>query len=144
MGGCFGQFTLTKKVYAWNEGVAKDPVVQSVVFWALVIIPIYEIGFMADVFILNVLEALGSKSPLASVSAGEDGNVVVVVDGKRVDVLTDDGGGGFTLSVDGERRLLAQPDDRGGVVVDDLFSGRRFRVPAGRISLAVGSVRPLM
>jgi hypothetical protein len=64
MAACYGSFGLTKKVYKFN-GSLGGPLIKSIVFWALLILPVYEIAFVADFFILNVLEALTGSNPLA-------------------------------------------------------------------------------
>jgi len=55
-GGCYGQFPLTRKIYAFNGDISHDKIIQSVTFWVLVIIPVYEIGMLADAIIFNLVE----------------------------------------------------------------------------------------
>ena len=81
--GCFGSFALSKKVYDWNKGVSGDAVVQSVVMWALLIVPVYSTGFVADLLILNTLEAATGSNPISRA----DGSVEVGHAGHHYEVL---------------------------------------------------------
>jgi len=53
--GCFGSFELVQRVYDFNESF-DDKFVRSVVFWAFVIVPVYELAALADAVVLNVIE----------------------------------------------------------------------------------------
>lgn len=52
---CYGSFGLTKKIYKWN-GSLGNKFVSSLVFWILIILPVYEVAGVADFLILNVIE----------------------------------------------------------------------------------------
>ena len=54
--GCYGNFQATKAVYKWNAEVSDEKIVRSVVMWGLLILPVYYIGGLADVFVLNPIE----------------------------------------------------------------------------------------
>jgi len=62
--GCYGSFPLTHAVYRMNSNVAESmvedntarKVAQSVIFWVLVIIPVYDVAIFADVVVLNLIE----------------------------------------------------------------------------------------
>jgi len=54
--GCYGNFQATKSIYKFNGEVSEDKVVQSVVMWGLLILPVYYIGGLADVIVLNPIE----------------------------------------------------------------------------------------
>jgi TM2 domain-containing membrane protein YozV len=62
--GCFGSFQLTKKVYEFNKSLS-GKFVQSIVFWAFNIVPIYDICVFIDVVILNLIEFWVGNNPLA-------------------------------------------------------------------------------
>lgn len=61
---CYGRFPMTKAVYHMNNGIGRDigesrkadKLAKSVVFWVLVIIPVYEVAMCGDVVILNLVE----------------------------------------------------------------------------------------
>jgi hypothetical protein len=63
---CFGNFSLTGGIYGWNKTVSSNKFVQWIVFLGLVIIPVYEIGALADLFVFNALEFWTGSNPLAS------------------------------------------------------------------------------
>ncbi len=64
LSGCFGSFTLTKKVYKFNKGIGAEPI-QTLAMWAMEIIPVYEFAVGIDAVILNTLEYWTGKNPLA-------------------------------------------------------------------------------
>ena len=126
---CYGSFGLTKKVYKFNGGLG-GPLVKTVVFWALLIVPVYEIAFTADFFVLNVLEALTGSNPLAKgevrkiekdgiaaeISSPRPGVLVVKTQGMVIEatesgaVMTDESGallGSLTPNSDGSATLKA-------------------------------------
>ena len=52
---CYGRFPLTHAIYRMN-GNAGGKVVQTVVFWFLVIVPVYSVAMFADAIIMNLVE----------------------------------------------------------------------------------------
>ncbi|HVR64459.1 MAG TPA: DUF3332 family protein [Polyangia bacterium] len=54
--GCYGHFKLVNGVREFNEGVGENRVMRSLVMWALVIIPVYEVAWLGDVLVFNVIE----------------------------------------------------------------------------------------
>ena len=52
---CFGSFKLTSSIYDFNSGV-RSGVGQQLVFYILVLVPIYGIGGFLDLFLLNPIE----------------------------------------------------------------------------------------
>jgi hypothetical protein len=68
--GCIGSFGLTQKVYDFNVGVG-DKWVNELVFLAMFIIPVYEVSFIIDFFIINMIEFWSGDNPVSYV--GEDG-----------------------------------------------------------------------
>lgn len=53
--GCFGSFPVVHKVYEFNKSFGSK-IVQTLVFWAFSILPVYGIAGLADVFIFNLIE----------------------------------------------------------------------------------------
>ena len=88
--GCFGRFPLTKAVYKFNKDVSQDEVVQSVAFWALMVVPVYGAASLADVLVIHLLEFWsGDRVDVGRVTA-EDGAELVLrpsADGREA-VLT--------------------------------------------------------
>jgi len=62
--GCFGSFTLTRKVYDFNRSL-DEKFLQSLVMWAMYIVPVYPFATTIDVVILNLIEFWSGANPLA-------------------------------------------------------------------------------
>lgn len=91
MQSCIGSFALFNKVKNWNEHVG-DKFVNEIVFVAMWVLPVYELCFMADLFILNSIEFWSGTNPaLAS-------NEVKVVDGKDAQYLVARSEAGYTIT----------------------------------------------
>jgi hypothetical protein len=90
-GGCYGGFPLTGKIYRFNGDISRHKVVQTVTFWVLVIIPVYEIGMLADAVIFNLVEFWTGEQLLAvGPTTDSNGNTVCLTpsaDGRQA-VLT--------------------------------------------------------
>ena len=85
MQSCIGSFALYNKVKDWNERVG-NKFVNEVVFVAMWILPVSELSFAADLFILNSIEFWSGTNPaLASTQ---------VIDGKdaRYEVASNEQG----------------------------------------------------
>ncbi len=65
LSSCFGRFELVRKLYTWNEGVSESRFVQTLLFYALNILPIYGLAGAVDFFILNLVEFWSGSNPLA-------------------------------------------------------------------------------
>ena len=63
--GCFGSFALTRTFYGFNRSISGSKFVQWLVFVVMVVLPVYEVGLIIDVLILNTLEFWGLGNPLA-------------------------------------------------------------------------------
>lgn len=84
--GCYGNFTLTKKLYNWN-GTVGSKYVNSAVMWVLMILPVYEIAGFVDVAILNLIQFWSGKNPMA-MEEGEKETQLVKMDGVNYQVST--------------------------------------------------------
>ena len=62
--GCFGQFGATRKIAAWNDHVTESKVGRSVVMWGLLVIPVYELAAIGDIFIFNPIEFFSGSNPM--------------------------------------------------------------------------------
>src|SRR4030042_948375 len=62
--GCYGSFGLTKKVYEFNGSVG-DKFINTIVFWAFCIIPVYWVAGFLDIVIFNLLEFWTGSNPIA-------------------------------------------------------------------------------
>ena len=83
---CFGEFSLIRKVYTWNQGVAGDDMggrfLKTLLFYGLSIIPVYPIAGMVDMIILNLIEFWTGSNPIA-MGPGEVEEQYAEIDGKR-------------------------------------------------------------
>lgn len=92
MQSCIGSFALFNKVKAWNEHVG-DKFVNEVVFVAMWILPVYELCFAADLFILNSIEFWSGNNPAMNAC-----NDVKVIDGKDAQYLVARNEAGYTIT----------------------------------------------
>jgi len=56
LGGCYGRFPLTKAVYHFNGDVTDDELLQSLLFWLFIILPVYNLAMLGDAIIFNLIE----------------------------------------------------------------------------------------
>jgi hypothetical protein len=80
MQSCIGSFALFNKVKTWNEHVG-DKFVNELVFVAMWILPVYELSFVADLFILNSIEFWSGSNPALAQTETK------IVDGKDAQYL---------------------------------------------------------
>lgn len=130
---CYGRFGLTRSLYDWNGRVSGNKVVQSVVMWALIVIPVYEVVGFVDFIILNPVEFFTGSNPVAAKDGtpiamrrlpdgsiesrhgghvfvhrkGADGRVEVLRDGNLVLRYSADASGGVTQVEDQTGRVIA-------------------------------------
>ena len=82
MQSCIGSFALFNKVKSWNDHVG-DKFVNEIVFVAMWILPVYELSFMADMFILNTIEFWSGENPALAqtkVIDGKDAKYLIASD----------------------------------------------------------------
>ena len=83
---CYGRFPLTRAVYRMNDGVPNASlggsmpkgILKSVVFWVLVIIPVYPVAMLADAVVLNLIEFWTGKAIRVTSATDDYGNTVVL------------------------------------------------------------------
>lgn len=61
---CMGSFTLTNKLYNWNKSVG-DKMVSELVFFAMLVVPVYSVTLFVDGVILNAVEFWTGNNPMA-------------------------------------------------------------------------------
>ena len=89
MQSCIGSFALYNKVKAWNDQVG-DKFVNELVFVAMWILPVYELSFAADIFILNSIEFWSGTNPALAQTQ--------VIDGKDAQYLVARNESGYTIT----------------------------------------------
>ncbi len=119
--GCYGQFALTKKVHAWNGKVTDNKFVHSLLFWGMVIVPVYEVVTFVDAVFFNVVEFWTGQNLLDNPGALQ---VSAMADGSMVFATT-------------EHRYRLYPINDTGVriFVDGVYAGRATRTPAGDVAI---------
>ncbi len=90
MQSCIGSFALFNKVKTWNEHVG-DKFVNEIVFVAMWILPVYELCFVADLFILNSIEFWSGENPALTAETK-------VIDGKDAKYLVARNEAGYTIT----------------------------------------------
>jgi hypothetical protein len=70
--GCIGSFSLTNRLYSWNEKATNDRYVNSALLWLLgYITPIYGGCIFIDAVVLNTIEFWTGKNPMSFRSPGK-------------------------------------------------------------------------
>lgn len=54
--GCFGRFPLTTEIYRINQETTGNEFYQTVIFWSLVIVPVYPGAMIVDTIAINPFE----------------------------------------------------------------------------------------
>ncbi|HBF34764.1 TPA: hypothetical protein DDW35_09390 [Candidatus Sumerlaeota bacterium] len=84
--GCYGHFPITHAVYNMNgsaggsigEDRTQHKLVQSVLFWVLWIIPVYQVSIFADAVVLNLIEFWTGDTVNLSAVQERDGSKVAL------------------------------------------------------------------
>ena len=113
MTGCYGKFALTKKLYNFNGSIGNKFAAQ-VVFWAFVIVPVYEVCAFVDTVVFNLIEFWSGGNPIA-MKDGETQERVVEADGQRVKLTFSDRG--QTVRIDGAgKSYVLRVEDSGATL----------------------------
>ena len=91
MQSCIGSFALFNKVKSWNDHVG-DKFVNELVFVAMWILPVYELSFAADLFILNTIEFWSGENPALAQAEAK------VIDGKDAQYLVARNENGYSIT----------------------------------------------
>lgn len=114
---CYGQFAVTRKIYNWNGKATGNVVANSVIFWGLLIIPVYELCWLGDFLIFNTIEGATGSNPFAvdqggalnTKYAGHDYQLQPA--GKKVNVFVD-GRLSYRYREDGNRLIVEDLDGK--------------------------------
>jgi hypothetical protein len=89
--GCFGKFALTRKVYGFNDSIG-NKFLKSVVLWAMLIIPVYELSAFVDWFLFNLIEFWSGSNPIALEEGKTLEKTTVAADGTTLKMVIADKG----------------------------------------------------
>lgn len=140
MTACYGNFPLTKFIYEFNGDIGDEMgegtgarLIQSIVMWIFVIIPVYGIAMLADAFIFNLVEFWTGEPVELSSTTTEDGSTVTLAPGESDDVAV------LTLERDGEVKAQHQfvrlsPEVMEVRSMEGELLGKMERAGDGRIS----------
>lgn len=133
LAGCMGSFTLTKKLYGFNDTITDSKIINNVIFWGLNIIPVYSLAVGVDVVILNTIEFWTGTKLFADAGADADVRVASVVENADGSLVVTRGQEVFTLVKDGENGVRVYRDgvlvgaavkaDDGAIVASDVDGG---------------------
>ncbi len=128
---CYGSFSAVKGLHQWNGQVSQNKFVNTLLFWGLVIVPVYELWTLGDAIIFNVIEFWSGSNPVAAGPglgtgapiAMADGSFVFHREGKQYRI-TSRGSERAALFVDGARVADVERTDAGDLVLLDHKHGR--------------------
>ena len=63
LSSCWGSCAFTRKIYAWNAQVG-GKFTNELVFLAMCILPVYPLGVLADMIVLNTIEFWSGNNPM--------------------------------------------------------------------------------
>ena len=74
---CYGPFNLTRNIYHWNSevrgsGEVSEKWMKEIVFFGMIIIPVYMLSALADAFIFNSMQFWTGNNPI-KLTRGPDG-----------------------------------------------------------------------
>ncbi len=105
--GCIGGkngFSLTRKVYQWNQNAADERWVNEILFLGCCIFPVYGLSAFADAVLFNSIEWWSGDNPIASTTGVDaQGNMYA---------LASNGDGTATLTYKGETYTLTRVGDQ--------------------------------
>ncbi|OIP33689.1 MAG: hypothetical protein AUK47_18645 [Deltaproteobacteria bacterium CG2_30_63_29] len=81
--GCFGSFGATSMLYRWNNGVSSNKFVKTLVLWAMIIVPVYEVLLVGDFVVFNTIEFWTGNRVFADATIKQlEGGKVLVENGQ--------------------------------------------------------------
>ena len=82
--GCIGSFSITHKIYRWNQHASGERWVNEIIFFVgAVILPVYGLSLLADGVIFNSIQWWSGKNPVADAGSqkrvlGADGSMALM------------------------------------------------------------------
>jgi len=75
--GCYGRFRAINAVYDFNKQASDSTVVRSLLMCALILNPVYEVAFLADVLVLHVLDFFNGTNQVATETLPDGSKIVM-------------------------------------------------------------------
>ena len=97
---CIGSFGLTNKLLDWNKEVDENRFINTLVFVAFHIVPVYPITVVADALVLNSIEFWSGDNPIADVGTVKE---ITTENGMYAIETKEDG---YTITKDGENEVV--------------------------------------
>ncbi len=124
---CFGPFNLTRNVYHFNSGIkgsgeVNEKWMKEIVFFGMIIIPVYMFAALLDAFIFNSIQFWTGDNPVKATDAGSDrATRVVRLGGITMTMAENDRGTTVTYERNGivERRAVIEASATGYRLIDE-------------------------
>jgi uncharacterized protein DUF3332 len=124
---CYGPFNLTRNVYHWNSGIkgsgeVNEKWMKEVVFFGMIVIPVYILSPLIDAFIFNPIQFWTGDNPVKATDVGSDGATRVVRLGEITMTMVESGRGTtVTYERNGivERRAMIETSATGYRLIDE-------------------------
>ena len=105
LSSCIGSFSLSNRLLAWNKTIG-NKFVNELVFVAFWILPVYEVSWLADFFVINSIEFWSGDNPMACgtkrIESPDGQRYLVKCDGKGYDITGESDGLTVRLDFDSE------------------------------------------
>lgn len=92
---CIGSFSLSNRLLAWNKTIG-NKFVNELVFIAFWILPVYEVSWLADFFVINSIEFWSGDNPMACgtkrIESPDGQRYLVECDGKGYNITGESDG----------------------------------------------------
>ena len=127
---CIGSFGLFNKLLAWNKTI-DNKFVNALIFFALWVVPVYEVAMLADILVLNSIEFWSGDNPVEAgivkkvqgengiytVETLENGYRIENEEGNEMNLVYDKATNTWNVLANGEEsKLLKIVDDQNAIV----------------------------
>lgn len=120
--GCYGSYACFHKLHKWN-GTLGNKWLNSIVHFAMNVIPVYGIAFFVDWLVLNTVEFWTGSNPLAAGDSyfeqDDQGNSIAAVknaDGSMTATITTAKGETAKITLQRDANVVRALDEQGNVV----------------------------
>lgn len=127
---CIGSFNLSKKVLAWNQTI-DSKFVNELVFFALWIVPVYEVCLLADILVINSIEFWSGDNPVEAgivkkvqgengiytVETLENGYKIMNEEGQQMSLVYDKESNTWNAVANGETTKLIKIENNSNAIV---------------------------